>query len=162
MFQQKERHVVVAVTAGVPVHGCHQRVQRLLAVSCDKRRCDYVFWEEVSVLVTAFDQPVGVRQEPVAGRPDRCERGEVVFQAERQGGRPAGQRLQVAAVAQQRRVMAAVDDGELAAGGDLGQYRGDEVLFAPSTDGPGRRTLAQWGGSTVNPAAAGNWRNYEN
>ena len=67
MFQQKERHVVVAVTAGVPVHGCHQRVQRLLAVSCDKRRCDYVFWEEVSVLFTAFDQHVGVQQEPLAG-----------------------------------------------------------------------------------------------
>ena len=34
VFQQEERHVVVAVAvaAGVPTHGCHQRVQRLVAV----------------------------------------------------------------------------------------------------------------------------------
>ena len=33
-------------------------------------------------------------------------------------------------MAQQRRVMAAVDNSELAAGADLGQRRGDEVLLA--------------------------------
>jgi hypothetical protein len=70
VFQQKERHVIVAVAASVPVHGCDQRVQCLLAVSCEKRRCDLIFWEEVSVLVTAFDEPVCVEQEPVARRLD--------------------------------------------------------------------------------------------
>ena len=61
--------VAVAVAAGVPVHGCHQRVQRLVAVGGEKRRCDLVFREEVPVMVTAFDQPVGVEQEPVTGQP---------------------------------------------------------------------------------------------
>jgi hypothetical protein len=120
----------VAVTAGVPVHGCHQRVQRMLAVRGGQRRGDRVVGEEVAVLVAAFDQPVGVQQEPVAGGPAGGEGGEVLVQAERQGGRPAGQRLQASAVAQQRRVVTAADDGQLAAGGDLGQDRGDEVLRA--------------------------------
>jgi hypothetical protein len=40
VFQQEERHVVVAVPAGVPAHGCHQRVQRLVAVGREKRRGD--------------------------------------------------------------------------------------------------------------------------
>ena len=44
-----------------------------------KRRGDLVFGEEVPVLVTAFDQPVGVEQEPVTGQPARGERGEVIF-----------------------------------------------------------------------------------
>jgi hypothetical protein len=39
VFQQEERHVVVAVTAGVPVHGCHQRIQRLVTVGREERRC---------------------------------------------------------------------------------------------------------------------------
>jgi len=68
------------------------------------------------VLVAAFDQPVGVQQEPVAEGPAGGERGEVLLQAQRQRGRPAGQRPQAAAGAQQRRVMAAADDGQLAAG----------------------------------------------
>ena len=67
VFQQQERHVIVGVTAGVPVHGSYQGVQCLVAVSCEKRRCDRVLGEEVSVLVAAFDQPVGVEQQPVAG-----------------------------------------------------------------------------------------------
>ena len=137
MFQQKERQVVVAVTAGVPVHGRQQRVQCLIAVTGEKRGGDRLFWEEVSVLVAAFDQPVGVEQEPVAGRPARGERGELILQTERRGSGAAGQRAQVAAVTQQRRVMAAVDHGELAVGGDLGQRRGGEVLFAQvRSDGP--------------------------
>ena len=74
--------------------------------------------------VAAFDEPVGVEQQPVAGRPGRGEGGEVIFKAERQGFLPVGQRPQVAVVAQQRRVMAAVDNGQLAGGGDLGQRRG--------------------------------------
>jgi len=130
MFQQQERDVVVAVTAGVPVHGCHQRVQRLLAVGGAQRGGDLIFREELTVPVTAFDQPVGVEQQPVARRPARGERGEVILQAQRQDRRPAGQRFQAAAVAQQRRVMAAVDNGELAAGVNLGEHRGDEVLLA--------------------------------
>ena len=56
VFQQEERHVVVGVTAGVPVHGCHQLVQRLVAVGREKRRCVVVLREEVPVMVTAFDQ----------------------------------------------------------------------------------------------------------
>ena len=137
VFQQKERYVIVAVPAGVLVHGCHQGVQRLVAVGGEKRRCDLVFREEVPVLVTAFDQPVGVEQEPVTGQPVRGERGEVIFQAKRQGGRRAGQRLQAAAVVQQRRVMAAVDNREFPAGCDLGQQCGDEVLLAEMRpDGP--------------------------
>jgi hypothetical protein len=111
--------VAVAVAAGVPVHGCYQSVQCLIAVGCVKRSCDLRFWEKLSVLVTAFYEPVGVEQEPVAGRPGSSERGEVILKAKRQGGLPVGQRLQVAAVAQQRRVMAAVNHGELAAMGDL-------------------------------------------
>ena len=107
MFQEQERHVIVGVTGGVPVRGSHQGVQCLLVVGCEKRRCDRVFWEKVPAGVAAFDEPVGVEQQPVAGRPGRGERGEVIFKAERQGGLPVGQRLQVAAVAQQRRVMAA-------------------------------------------------------
>src|SRR5438132_7815030 len=98
VFQQKERHVVVAVAASVPVHGCYQRVQCLIAIGCEKRRCDLIFGEELSVSVTAFDEPVAVEQEPVAGRPTRGERGGVVLTAKRQGGLPVGQRLQIAAV----------------------------------------------------------------
>ena len=89
VFQQQERHVIVGVTAGVPVHGAHQCVQCLLAVGCEKRRCDRVFREEVPAGVAAFDKPVGVEQQPVAGRPgrgERGERGEVIFKAKRQGG----------------------------------------------------------------------------
>jgi hypothetical protein len=85
VFQQQERHVVVGVTAGVPVHGSHQGVQCLLAVGCEKRRCDRVFWKEVPADVAAFDKPVGVERQPVAGRPGRDERGEVIFKAKRQG-----------------------------------------------------------------------------
>ncbi len=78
----------------------------------------------------AFDQPVGVQQQPVAGHPGCCERGVVICEAQRQAGLSAGQGLQDAADAQQRRVMAAVDHGQLAGGGDLCQRRGDEALFA--------------------------------
>ena len=46
VFQQQERHVVVAVTAGVPVHGRHQRIQRLLAVGGRKRSRDRAVGEE--------------------------------------------------------------------------------------------------------------------
>jgi hypothetical protein len=133
VFQQQERYVVVAVPAGVPVHGCHQRIQRLVTVGRSKRRDDLVLGEEVPVLVPAFDQPVGVEQEPVTGPPargERGQRGEVSVQAQRRVGRLAGERPQAAAVVQQRRVVAAVDDGEFAAGRDLGQRRGDEVLLA--------------------------------
>ena len=59
MFQKEERDVVVAVTAGVPVHGCQQRVQRLVAVGGEERRGDLLLRKEVSVAVAAFDQPVG-------------------------------------------------------------------------------------------------------
>jgi hypothetical protein len=52
-----------------------------------------------SVLVAAFDRPVGVEQEPLARRPTRGERGEGILQAERQGGLAAGERLQGAAMA---------------------------------------------------------------
>ena len=62
--------------------------------------------------------------QPVAGRPSRSERGEVILKAKRQRGLPVGQRLQAAALAQQRRVMAAVDNSKLAAGADLRQRRG--------------------------------------
>jgi hypothetical protein len=47
VFQQKKRDVVAAGPAGVPAHGCHQRVQRLIAVDRQKRRGDLVFGEEV-------------------------------------------------------------------------------------------------------------------
>jgi hypothetical protein len=57
----------VGVTAGVLVHGSHQGVQCLVAAGCEKRRFDRVFGEEVPVGVAAFDKPVGVEQEPVAG-----------------------------------------------------------------------------------------------
>ena len=97
MFQQEERDVVVAAAAGVPVHGCHERVQRLVAAGGEKRRSDLVVREEVPVLVAAFDQAVCVEQEPVAGPPARGERGEVIVQAQRQVGRLAGQRPQNAA-----------------------------------------------------------------
>ena len=137
MVQQQERHVIIGVTAGVPVHGCYQGVQCLVAIGCAKRSCDRVCWKEVSVLVAAFDQPVGVEQQLITGRPARGEPGEVILKAERQGGRPVGQRLQVAAVVQERRVMTAVDNGQLAGGGDLCQRRGDEVLRAQvRRDGP--------------------------
>jgi hypothetical protein len=99
VFQQQKRHVVADVTAGVLVCSSHQGVQGSVAVGCEKRRCDRVFGEEVSVLVTAFDQPVGVEQQPVAGRPARSERGEVLLKAKRQRGIPVGQRLQVACTA---------------------------------------------------------------
>ena len=99
VFQQQERHVIVGVTAGVPVHGFHQGLQCLVAVSCEKRRCDRVFGEEAPAGVAAFDNPVGVEQQPVAGRPGRTIRGEVILKAKRQRGLPAGQRPQVAAVA---------------------------------------------------------------
>jgi hypothetical protein len=56
----------VGVTTGVPFYGSHQGVQYLITVSCEKRRCDHVLGEEVSVLITAFDQPGGVEQQPVA------------------------------------------------------------------------------------------------
>ena len=101
----------MAVTAGVPVHSRHQRVQRLVTVSCSKRRCDLLFREEVPVPVTAFHQAVGVEQEPVAGRPACGERGETIAKSKRQGGRPVGQRPQLAAVAQQRRVVAGRSPG---------------------------------------------------
>jgi hypothetical protein len=65
VFQQKQHHVVVGVTASVPLRGRYQRIQRLVAVSREKRRCDRVFWEEVSVLVTAFDQPASVQNDPI-------------------------------------------------------------------------------------------------
>ena len=150
VFQQEERDVVVAAAAGVPVHGCHQRVQRPVVVGRGKRRGDLVLREEVSVLVAAFDQAVGVEQEPVTGPPARGERGEVIVwaQAQWQVGAVAGQRSQDAASVQQRRVMAAVDDGDLAAGGDLSQRRGGKVLFAQvRSDGPAdfARHLAQRG-----------------
>ena len=57
----------MAVTAGVPAHGRHQAVQRLLTVGGGKRCRDLIFREELAVLVTALDQPVGVEQQPVAG-----------------------------------------------------------------------------------------------
>ena len=80
----------MAVTAGVPVHGCYQRIQRLVAAGREKRHGDLVYGEEVPVLVAAFNQPVGVEQEPVTGPPARGERGEVIVQAKRQGGRLVG------------------------------------------------------------------------
>jgi hypothetical protein len=104
VLQQQERHVIVGVTAGVPVHGSDQGLQCLIAVRCEKRRCDRVFREEVPAGVAAFDEPVGVEQQPVAGRPGRGESGVIIGKAERQLGLPAGQRPQVAAVPQQRRV----------------------------------------------------------
>ena len=113
----------LAGTAGVPVHGCHQPVQRLLAVHRGECCGDLVFGEEVPVLVAAFDQPVGVEQQPVTGPPARGERGEVIGQAKRQGGRRAGQRLQAGPAVAGGRSMAAVDNGELPAGCDLGQRR---------------------------------------
>ncbi len=64
VFQQQERHVIVGITAGVLVHGSYQGVQYLVAVSCAKHRCDHVLGEEVSVLITAFGQPVSVEQQP--------------------------------------------------------------------------------------------------
>ena len=73
----------MTVTASVPVHGRHQRVQRLVAVGGGKRSRDLIFGEEVAVLVAALDQPVGIEQEPVTGRPARGERGEVILQAKR-------------------------------------------------------------------------------
>jgi hypothetical protein len=73
----------MAVAAGVLVHGCYQRVQCLIAIGCEKRRCDLIFGKEVSVLVTAFDKPVGVEQQPVARRPGCSERGEVILKAKR-------------------------------------------------------------------------------
>ena len=130
VLQQQERHVIVGVTAGVLVYGSHQGAQCLIALRCEKRRCDRVFREEVPAGVAAFDKPVGVEQQPVAGRPGRGESGEAICKAERRGGLAVGQRPQVAAVAQQRRVMAAVDNGQLASGGDLRQRCGDEVLLA--------------------------------
>ena len=105
VFQQEERHVVVGVTAGVPVHGCHQLGQRLVAVGRQKRRCDVVLREEVPVMVTAFDQPVGVEQEPVTGQPACGERGEVILQAKRR--RPCCP----SATAARRRGAAAAGDG---------------------------------------------------
>ena len=96
----------MGVTAGVPVHGSHQSVQSLAAVRCEKRRFDRVFREEVPVGVAALDKPVSVEEQPVARRPGRTKRSEVILKAKWQGGLPVGQRLQVVAVAQQRRVMA--------------------------------------------------------
>ena len=55
VFQQEKRDVVAAGPAGVSAHGCHQRVQRLVAVGRQKRHGDLVFGEEVPVMVTAFD-----------------------------------------------------------------------------------------------------------
>jgi hypothetical protein len=78
-FQQEERHVVAAATADVPVHGCHERIQRLVAADGEKRRGDLVVREEVPVAVAAFDQAIGVEQESVAGQPRCGERGEVIF-----------------------------------------------------------------------------------
>ena len=49
VFQQEERDVVVAATAGVPVHGRHERIQRLVAVGGEKRRGDLVPRDESSV-----------------------------------------------------------------------------------------------------------------
>ena len=84
------------VTAGVPVLRPFIRLSRAWSQSgASSAAGDLLFWEEVPVLAAAFDQPVGEEQEPVTGRPARGERGEVVLQAKRQGGRPAGQRLQV-------------------------------------------------------------------
>jgi hypothetical protein len=56
--------------------------------------------------------------------------GEIILKAKRQRGLPVGQRLQAATMAQRRWVMAAVDNSKLAAGADLCQHRGDEVLLA--------------------------------
>jgi hypothetical protein len=78
VFQQQERHVIVGVTAGMPVDGSDQGVQCLIAVRCQKRRSDRVFREEVPAGIAAFDEPVGVEQQPVAGRPGRGECGEVI------------------------------------------------------------------------------------
>ena len=61
MFEQQERHVIVGAAAGMPVHGRHEHVQRLVAAGCGKRRCNLIFWEEAAVGVAAFDQPVGVQ-----------------------------------------------------------------------------------------------------
>ena len=47
VLQQQERHVIVGVTAGVLVYGSHQGAQCLIALRCEKRRCDRVFREEV-------------------------------------------------------------------------------------------------------------------
>jgi hypothetical protein len=66
VFQQQERHVIVGVTAGVPVHGSYQGVQCLVAVGCVERASDRLCREEVAMLVAAFDQPVGVEQQAVA------------------------------------------------------------------------------------------------
>jgi hypothetical protein len=100
VLQQQERHVIVGVTAGVPVYGSHQGIQCLITVRCEERRCDRVFREEVPAGIAAFDKPVGVEQQPVAGRPGRGERGVIIGKAERRGGLAVGQRPQVAAVAQ--------------------------------------------------------------
>jgi hypothetical protein len=48
VFQQEKRHVIMAMTASVPVHACYQYVQCLVAVSCEKRCRDLLFREEVS------------------------------------------------------------------------------------------------------------------
>ena len=74
----------MCLTAGVLVHGFHQGVQRLVAVGCEKRRFDRVFWEKEPMGVAAFDKPVGIEQDAVAGRPGRGEGGEVILQALRQ------------------------------------------------------------------------------
>jgi hypothetical protein len=87
-----------SLAAGVPVHGCHQRIQRLVAAGGEKRRGDLVLREEVPALVAAFDEAVGVEQEPVTGPPACGERGEVIVQAKRQGSRLAGQWPQAAVV----------------------------------------------------------------
>jgi hypothetical protein len=78
VFQQQQRDVVVAVTVGVPVHGGQQPIQRLVAAGHGKRRGDLLMRQKVPVAVAAFDQPVGVEEEPVAGLPARGERGEVI------------------------------------------------------------------------------------
>jgi hypothetical protein len=56
----------VGVAAGVLLYGCHEAVQCLVAIRYEKRGCDRVLWQEVPVGVAAFDQPVGVEQQPVA------------------------------------------------------------------------------------------------
>jgi len=46
VFEQQECDVVVGVAAGVPVRGCHQGVERLVAAGGGKRCCDCLFWQD--------------------------------------------------------------------------------------------------------------------
>ena len=60
VFQQQERDIVVAVAGGVPVHGCHERVQRLVAAGRGQRRGELGLRGEVPGRVAALDQAGGV------------------------------------------------------------------------------------------------------